>query len=312
MPADPSPASTAPGTLAWLQRGLGLAVLAVAAVAWWWSGEQRLSWPLRLLLLTGLLLPHAPVLALEFVLLRCFGRSAPAPAPSFMQLLRAWWGEVRMGVLTFGWRQPWQPHAEPDHLPAEARGRTGMLLVHGFVCNRGLWAPWMRRLRASGVPVVAISLEPVFGAIDDYPPLIDVAVRRLEAATGRPPLIVAHSMGGLATRAWLRAYEADARCAGVVTIGTPHQGTWLARFALSPNGRQMRQGSAWLRELAAAEPPSRRSRFTCFYGHCDNIVFPAATAMLSEADNRHLAGTAHVDLVTRPEVLAEVMRRLGE
>jgi len=299
------------GQLARLQRLLGISVLAVAGL-WCWAGlSWNWSWPAIFGGLLVILLPHAPVLAAEFMLLAIVSDPSPAPAPAPSQLLRAWAGEVATGVATFGWRQPWRPHAVPDHLPAGAAGRRGLVLVHGFVCNRGLWTPWLTRLRAADVPFVAVSLEPVFGDIEQYVASVDAAVTRLQALTGRPPLIVCHSMGGLATRAWLRAAaQSEARCAGVVTIGTPHQGTWLARFALSPNGRQMRRGGPWLAALAADEAPERYRRFTCFWGHCDNIVFPAATAMLPGADNRHLAGTAHVDLVHRPEVLAEVMRRL--
>lgn len=298
-------------TLAWLQRVMVLGILLVAALWWVWSGGRGVGLAWRLAGLVLVLLPHAPILALEFTLLALFGRSTPAPRPSALMLVRAWFGEVLMGVVTFGWRQPWRPNTPPDHLPERASGRRGVLLVHGFVCNRGLWTDWIRRLRAQDVPVVAISLEPVFGGIEDYVAQVDAAVSRLERVTGKAPLIVAHSMGGLATRAWLQALQADARCAGVITIGTPHHGTWLARFALSPNGRQMRQHSAWLKTLAAAEPAARRRRFTCYYGHCDNIVFPAATAMLDGADNRHLPATAHVDLINRAEVFDHLLEQLA-
>lgn len=296
--------------LADLQRGLVLLALLSAAGWWWWSADQGWALPVRLAVLLLLLMPHAPVLALEFVMLARFSSPSPAPAPRWHEVLKAWAGEVVMGLLTFAWRQPWRWRSVPDHLPASAQGRRGVLLIHGFVCNRGLWLPWLERLRALGRPCVAINLEPVFGSIDDYVPLVEAAVARLESATGQPPLIVAHSMGGLATRAWLRQHQADARCAGVVTIGTPHRGTWLARFALTANGRQMRRSGPWLAALSTAEPPQRYQRFTCYFSHCDNIVFPAATATLPGADNRHLAGTAHVDLVMRPEVFEEVLRRL--
>ena len=79
-----------------------------------------------------------------------------------------------------------------------------MLFVHGFFCNRGLWNPWMRRLRAAGIPFVAVNLEPVFGSIDSYASIVEAAVRSLEQATGGAPVIVAHSMGGLAVRSWLQ------------------------------------------------------------------------------------------------------------
>ena len=112
-------------------------------------------------------------------------------------------------------------------------------------------------------------------------------------------------------RAWLHEHEADARVAGVITIGTPHHGTWLGRFGLAANTRQMRWHSPWLGALAAAEPAARYRRFTCFHGHCDNIVFPCSTATLPGADNRHLRGRAHMHLLRHPAVLAEVIRRVS-
>jgi hypothetical protein len=64
----------------------------------------------------------------------------------------------------------------------------------------------------------------------------------------------------------------------------------------------MRIGSRWLAALAAAETPQRRARFICFYGHADNIVFPATTGTLADADNRHLPAVAHVAMVQHPAV----------
>jgi len=251
------------------------------------------------------------VLAVEFVLVRWVHGDDPAPQARPTQLLAAWWGEVCSAPLVFCWRQPFRSNAWPDHLPPDANGRRGLLLVHGFICNRGLWNPWFARLRAFGVPHVAVNLEPVFGAIDDYLGVIDAAVLRLEQATGQAPVIVAHSMGGLAVRHWWAERGDDARVSHVVTIGTPHFGTWLARIAVSPNARQMRQRSGWLQALAQREPPGRYQSFTCFYSHCDNIVFPPSTATLPGADNRHLAGVAHVHMASRGEPFDAVLRRLG-
>ncbi|WP_343051219.1 esterase/lipase family protein [Pseudaquabacterium terrae] len=287
-------------------------MLLLAGTWWWWSGRQDIHFAWRVATALLILLPHAPVLAAEFLLLAAFGDHRPAPRPTPGALLRAWLGEVLWGIQTFGWRQPFRADAEPDHLPQQtsaAAPRRGLLLVHGFVCNRGLWNPWMRRLRAADVPFIAVTLEPAFGSIDDYAESIDAAVRRLQSTTGAPPLIVAHSMGGLAVRRWLQRSEAHRCCAGVVTIGSPHHGTWLARFAFSHNGRQMRRGSRWLAALADG-PAAAAVPFTCYYGHCDNIVFPAATATLPGADNRHLPGLAHVHLLSSPTVFTEVMNRV--
>jgi triacylglycerol lipase len=282
-------------------------LLFVAALYWGWNSGRPL---LGALLALAVLSLHPVVLAIEFVLAAASRGADPTPLPTLRQWVRAWWGEVRQVPRVFLWRQAFFAHRVPDHLPAESEGRRGVLMVHGFVCNRGLWSPWLLRLRALGVPAVAVSLEPVFGSIDHCIAAVEAGVRRLEQATGMAPVIVAHSMGGLVLRRWWAELGNESRVHHAVTIGTPHQGTALARLAFSANGRQMRVGSAWLQALAAREPPGRSARFTCFYGHCDNIVFPPAAATMPGADNRHLAGTAHVDLVDLDEPWQELLRRL--
>ena len=159
--------------------------------------------------------------------------------------------------------------------------------------------------------MVAVNLEPVLGSIDDSLMLIEQAVQRLERCTGLAPVVVAHSMGGLAVRRWWIEPGNDARVHHVVTMGTPHCGTWLARFALTRNARQMRQGSDWLHTLSVREPSDRATHLTCFYSHCDNIVFPPRTATLPGADNRHLPGVAHLQMVDQPEPWQEVQRWLA-
>ncbi|MFT3718094.1 esterase/lipase family protein [Pseudorhodoferax sp.] len=292
--------------LARLQRLLCL-LLALPSLAWAVG-----VWPRSpLLALAGLALPvlgYGALLAAEFALLVRHGDD-PVPRPGAAALLRAWARELGCGLQVFFWRQPFRAAAEPDHLPAVRR--RGVVFVHGLVCNRGFWAPWLRRARAQGLPCVAVSLEPVFGSIDDYAPIVEAAVARLEAATGLPPVLVCHSMGGLAARAWLRRPGAAARVARVVTIAAPHAGTWMARLGHGRNARQMRPGSRWLAELARDEAGAPRPPFTCWYTDCDNVVFPVSTATRAGADNRLLRGQAHVALAFHEEVMRETLAWAG-
>lgn len=296
--------------LARLQRLITLGLLALAAL--WallaWRGGQP-GWAMggAALIVFG----YALVLGMEFVLLGLVHGHDPAPRATPAQLLRAWWGEVCTAPVVFCWRQPFFSRRWPDHLPASAQGHRGLLLVHGFVCNRGLWNPWLERLHTNGTPCMAVNLEPVFGSIDDYVATIEKAVARLEAATGLAPVVVAHSMGGLALRRWWAESGNAARVHHAITVGTPHHGTWLARFALTPNGREMQINSHWLQDLAQRESNRLAARLTCFYGHCDNIVFPPSTATLHGAVNRHLPGVAHVHMASRPEPWDEALRRLS-
>lgn len=296
--------------LARLQRLITLGLLALAAlwaVLAWRGGHPGWALGGAAFIVFG----YALVLGVEFVLLHIAHGDDPTPRAAPAQLLRAWWGEVCAAPLVFCWRQPFRSRRWPDHLPSDAQGRRGLLLLHGFVCNRGVWNVWLERLHARGQPYIAVNLEPVFGSIDEYVAIVDAAVARIEQATGQAPVIVAHSMGGLALRRWWAEAGNDARVHHAITVGAPHHGTWLARYALTPNGREMQVNSRWLQELARREPKGRGAKLTCFYGHCDNIVFPPSTATLAGADNRHLQGVAHVHMANRPEPWDEALRRLS-
>lgn len=301
-------------TLARLQRAISLAwavALLACLAALLTFGPSRPLWALLALLLTG----HAAVLGLEFLLAATVNRRDSAPPASAGQLLSAWLTESLAAPVVFLWRQPWRSTSPADHLPADAQGRTGVLLVHGFVCNRGLWRPWLLRLRQRNVPFVAVNLAPVFGSIDDMLPVIEAAVQRLHAHTGRAPVVVAHSMGGLALRRWRAQPGHAARVGAVLTLGTPHHGTWLARWAFSRNGAQMRLGSPWLRHLQALEQAhgaASHAGFTCFHSHCDNIVFPASSATLPGARNVHLAGVPHVHMADHPAPWAALLQSLDD
>jgi triacylglycerol lipase len=299
------------------QQQLILLALSTAAAAWA-SYALMHGWLAAAVLgVLCIALGHAFVLAVEFIILRQVNKHDPTPRASSGTLLLAWACETIDALLVFCWQQPFRSKAEPDNLAPDAFGRRGVVLVHGFMCNRGLWNPWMRRLREQHVPFLAVNLEPAFGSIDTYGVIVGDAVQRLHRVSGEPPLIVAHSMGGLAVRVWLRrscgvetAGTSRALVHSVITIGTPHRGTWLGRFACSTNAREMRLSSPWIAHLTQAWSEAGAVPFTCFYSQCDNIVFPASAGTLPGADNRHVPGAAHLQMVYRPEVFAEVLSRL--
>ena len=190
-----------------------------------------------------------------------------------------------------------------------------VLLIHGYGCNRGYWKQMSALLRQAHISHDAIDLEPIGAAIDDYVPQVQRAVLALCAAGGSESvIIVAHSMGGLVARAYLRAHG-SARVARVITLGTPHHGTRLASFGFGRNAMQMRRGgrspgaggSAWLAALAAAEDGPRRARFTSIYSHHDNIVAPQTSCHLPGAKNIELGGIGHVALGRNRRVLGCVL-----
>ena len=303
--------------IAQLQRRL-IGLFGLFSIAWALTSLQfgRPLWSPGGLIIIVLL--YAIVLGLEFAIMRWVNAASPAARVSNCQIIVASLGEILAVFRTFAWWQPFRSAAWPDWLPATGHQGRGIVLVHGFACNRGVWNGWAERLTDLRIPFVAVSMEPPAGSIDDYMGSIEPAIQSLERCTGMAPVVVAHSMGGLAVRKWwaaapssLRARpDGSPRLRRLITIGSPHQGAWIARCAFTRNGRELRPASNWLQELRRMESPSHAAHISCFYSQCDNIVFPPECAQVVGADNRPLHGIAHLQMVGRPELWLEALRWL--
>jgi len=192
------------------------------------------------------------------------------------------------------------PFGRPFEVRIDGDAGPPVLMLHGYGSNSGFWLPLSRRLRAAGISHAAIDLEPVLADIDDYAPRIERAVQALCSATGAPQVILlCHSMGGLAARAWLRAFG-SARVARVVTLGTPHFGSTLAGFGFGMNARQMLTAAgnpdSWIARLDASEDAALRALFVSVYTQHDNIVSPQSSAVLPGATQVALDLVGHVAL----------------
>jgi len=285
---------------------------AIALAGWRWRGMA--PWAALALGLGCVLLVRLAINMNNFFLSACF--ASPTPREFRLGLrerLRLLAEEFRVSMLTTSWLMP--RGAACRRIYPDSRA-VPVLLVHGYGCNSGYWSFLLPRLDRNGISHASIDLEPVGGAIDDYVPALQGAVEELCAATGAPQVaIVAHSMGGLVARAWMRAHGA-ARVARIVTLGTPHHGTSLANFGPGANAAQMRrskgQASDWLRALGASEDAARRALVTSVFSHHDNIVAPQTSSVLEGARNIALGGIGHVALGCNGRVLDTVMEELGK
>ncbi len=272
---------------------LVLVLLAGWLLAGWWP------WPIALGLSVMLMLGiHATILGIEFMLTWWLGRDSRPDSPYEMidcgPRWLAWLREIPAALWCFCCVMPWlgnRPMAsgrDPDKAP--------VLLIHGYFCNRAVFRSLARDLAKAGHRVGSVNLEPPMESIDLFTATIEDAVQALLAESGASRVtLIGHSMGGLAIRAWLRDYG-DARMQRVLTLGTPHQGTRLARIGHVPIVRQMQPGNAWLLALAAGEGTERTSRFITLLAEHDNIVTPQFPQTLPGATVIVFRGIGHLDL----------------
>jgi triacylglycerol esterase/lipase EstA (alpha/beta hydrolase family) len=290
-----------------------VAALAIGAAAWRWLGVNR--WAAPALGLGAVLLVRLLIFSNNFMM---SARSASATPAEFALGAAGWtrlFGEeFAASMLQSSWSMP---RAAPRQTIHAGSPRPPVLLLHGYGCNSGYWAQLTPLLDAARISHATLDLEPITCGIDDYVPMVQRAAEKLCAETGAPKLvIVAHSMGGLVARAWMRKHGA-ARVARLITLGTPHHGTCLASFGVGRNAAQMRRAgpaggleSDWLRALAAGESAATRALVTSIYTHHDNIISPQTSSFLAGARNIALGGVGHVAMGRNRRVLALVMREL--
>ncbi len=181
-----------------------------------------------------------------------------------------------------------------------------VLLLHGLFCNRGLWHGFAKMLAAEGHVVHGISMETPFGSIDAYPAQIEQAIQLLLKATGAKKIaLIGHSMGGLAARSYCRQYG-DRHIEKIITLGTPHQGTWISRLGHGINVKQMAIQSTWLKQLASTESEALGQKFTVVLTDQDNIVFPQLVQTIAGAKTIRVTGMGHISMVFDSEVQAIV------
>lgn len=205
------------------------------------------------------------------------------------------------------------PFRHAFRTPAErgqgAAGGRVLLLQHGYINNGGVWFPTARALSALGYRVYTCD-QPAFAPIDAMGARLAARVDEVLAATGAARVtLVAHSMGGLVCRAYLRAFGGD-KVDGLITLGSPHHGTFHAYLANGENGRQMRPGNAWLAELNRGLPGVP---FTSVYSVHDTVISPQDSSVVTGVSNVQLAGIGHVSMpggaATR-QVLIDVLQKM--
>jgi len=213
-------------------------------------------------------------------------------------VLRMWLQEASVSLRLFMWRQPWRS-GFPEPPLAHDPQRPALLLIAGFMCNRAAWRPLLDSGLLRDFNVATVNLEPIFGDIDAYADVVHRAVERLRAATGAARvMLVGHSMGGLASRVYLRRHG-DAHVARIVTLASPHHGTIFGRLGHSRNARQMAKGSRFIEQVAAHDR-GRWSRFTTVATRDDNLVVPRSSPLLPGSKQIEIDGVGHLALIEDP------------
>src|SRR5262249_18623573 len=115
--------------------------------------------------------------------------------------------------------------------------------------------------------------------------------------------LVGHSMGGLVARLALEDPKTSARVATLVTLGTPHSGTYAARFGGTLNPIGLRPGSLVLERLRSQLPwrgPPEQPRLVTLWSRADVLLLPAEAALASGAHAVEMVDFTHYSYLLHP------------
>lgn len=191
----------------------------------------------------------------------------------------------------------------PQRQPALTTGETPVLLLHGLFNNRASWFWFKIALRRHGFRNIVTMNLSSWHTEERLTELVAKRVDELRHSLEVEKVhLLGHSMGGVIARNFLQRRGGATKIDRCVTLGSPHAGSKLAPFALTPLGQVLVPNSEFLQQLAAAEVP-QGAKMTCVYTSKDNMVLPVESAQLSWANNVRLDGMGHTGLIYRKPAL---------
>jgi pimeloyl-ACP methyl ester carboxylesterase len=201
--------------------------------------------------------------------------------------------------------------------PLPDDGHRPVVLVHGLAGHPGNFLALRQYLALKGRRRVyaidfgsAESLELMAAMLRDF---VDAVVARNGLDAEARIDIVAHSMGGLVTRLALEDRALAARVACVITLASPHSGTYTARLGGTTPTTELRPESAMVARLAHQLPWDEQPqlpRLVALWSASDLIVLPGEGGQVPGAENIELPGYTHYSYFLEPPAWRLVHRLL--
>ncbi len=198
-----------------------------------------------------------------------------------------------------------------EHIdPGESDGYPPLIFVHGLGGNRGnfLLMSWylsmLGRKRSYKIHFASgQSMEQMAEALAKF-------IRNVQRATGESQVdIVAHSMGGVLVRLAMVDHDVTDAIHTLLTLGTPHHGTYPARYANTDLTRNLRPDSEIVKKINALPWP-KNVRGITMWSKNDVFVLPPESAKVEGTEQIEMTPFTHYSYLIDPKAWSQVGRML--
>ena len=191
--------------------------------------------------------------------------------------------------------------------------RTPLVLVPGWAEEGQDLEPLKELFVGAGWPADDVAIvefaDPEGSNVDHAEELAAVVDDLLDRSGAERVDVVAHSMGGLATRYYLQNGGAGT-VRRVAFMATPHRGTYVAYLAWGEGGREMHPGSVFLLDLQRFRAVPEDVEAITIRTKVDLHIIPPESATLVGVPNLEVCCPSHIGILTHPDAFEALERFL--
>jgi triacylglycerol lipase len=195
-----------------------------------------------------------------------------------------------------------------------ATAKRPILFVHGWNSSASTWDTMVANFKKNGWTDAELFRWSYDTSQSNKITAEDVRTRvdSIRSTTGWDQVdVIAHSMGSLSSRYYLKNLGGDTKVDDWISLGGPNHGTDTANLCAQTSCQEMRIGSSFLTELNSGDESPGAPAYATYWSPCDTVINPDSSVSVSGAVNTQTACISHSALTTDAKVFTAVRDRVA-
>jgi triacylglycerol lipase len=199
--------------------------------------------------------------------------------------------------------------ADTSTAPITPVAHDPIVFVHGYGRTADDWSFMIAQFKAAGWTDAELHTVS-YGVLQSNVSIADMIKTKVDSILSHTSAtkvdIVAHSMGSLSSRYYIRNLGGDAKVDAWVSLGGPNHGTSTSNDCGLTPCLEMRLNSSFLTALNSGDETPGNVRYATWWSPIDQTILPNSSVLLTGAANTQTAAIGHLSLVNDLTVFTQV------